>query len=115
MLSTAPLTWPTPAELDAIDDCMGGEGGALDQIDRLHSLLRRFVSLGVCPSIEVAEAIERGADPLTLETVGAVASCLAKLRHDLDFALDEVRTMEQMRDAMALEVVIPTSAAGDDA
>lgn len=112
--TNAPLTWPTPAELHTISGCMGGEDGAVDQIDCLKSTLSRLVNLDVAPSIEdVADAIERGSERLTLEHVGAVTSCLAKLRFDLEHALDDVLTMENQRDAMALEVV--TSGASNDA
>lgn len=112
--TTAPLTWPTSAELDSIGDCMGGEEGALARIMSLQEELDRRVNLDVSPSIEeVREAIERGSEPLTLENVGAVASCLARLRLDLEFALGSVRAMETQRDAMALEVVTPKG--GDDA
>lgn len=113
--TTAPLTWPTTAELDALTACFDGDDSPLARISDLHGSLKEMINLDVAPSIEdVRQAIERGAEPLTVEHVGALSSCLAKLRCDVDFMLGEIRDMERQRDAMALEVV-PFPKGGDDA
>src|SRR5688500_17314462 len=92
--TTRPLTWPTLADLDGIADCLGGEGGPMEVVAELQDRMNLLVTLDVAPSIEeVQEAIDRGAEPLTLQDVGAFASCLARLRFDLEWLLDAVRTM----------------------
>lgn len=115
--TTRPLTWPTTAELDKLTACFEGDGadGPMQRICDLQDTLNRLINLDVAPSIEeVQDAIERGAEPLTVEHVGALSSCLAKLRFDIDHMSDAVRDMERQRDVMALEVV-PCPKGGDDA
>lgn len=77
----------------------------MNQVVTLQDKLDLLVNLNVAPSVEeVQEAIERGAEPLTIEHVGALTSCLAKLRFDIDHIAGIVRAMERQRDMMAVEV-----------
>lgn len=110
--TTGPLTWPTHAELDALSD---GSSAAMEPIEAVHGTLKGLVNLDVAPSIEdVRDAIERGAEPLSLEHVGALTSCLAKLRFDVEWLCRELEAMERIRDVMALEVE-PFPKGGNDA
>lgn len=104
MPSTTAKAWPTVAELTAttITNCMGDDDGPHIQIVRLREALESLLNLDVAPSVSRPPEAEL----LTLETVGALTSTLAKLRFDLEYALGEVREMELMRDAMALEVEV---------
>lgn len=109
-MSITALTWPTVDEIAAAGGCMGGDdgcSGAYLAIEELKETFALLVDLNVGPSIRTDE-------PLTLETIGVLTSTLAKIRFDLEYALDSVRTMELQRDAMALEVV-PCPKGGDDA
>lgn len=76
---------------------MGGKDGPHEQVGWLHDTLSPLLDLDAAP------AIVNEADPPSLETVGALSSTLAKLRFDLQYALDSVRDMERFRDAVALE------------
>lgn len=103
--TTAPLTWPSAAELDILSGCIEG---VYPRLEPLADALNRLVNLDSAPSVEeVSAAIERGAEPLSLETVGALSSCLAKIRFDLEHLVGTVEHMERQRDVMALEVVTP--------
>lgn len=99
-------TWPTVAEIAAVANCMGGETGPHEQVLALRSSFDRLFDLDVAPSIDED-------DPPTLETIGVLSSTLAKLRFDLEYALDSVRHMERLRDVMALEAGLSGEASGD--
>lgn len=92
-VATIAKTWPTVAELEATGDSVGCN----EPVELLRSTLERLVDLDVGPSIVSA------AEPLTLETLGALTRCLARIRFDLEHQLREVQAIEFMRDAMALE------------
>lgn len=99
MPSTTVKTWPTVAEFEAVADALGGDNAPYIRIEGLTWQLERLVDLDVLPTLV------DGVTPPTMETLGALTSCLARLRFDLEYALTRVRTMELQRDAMALEVV----------
>ena len=86
----------------------------MQRISDLQDTLNQLIDPDFAPAIEeVRDALKRGAEPLTVEHVGALSSCLAKLRFDIDHMQNAVRDMERQRDVMALEVV-PCPKGGDD-
>jgi hypothetical protein len=106
-MTTEAKTWPSLVEFDAVAGCIGRDGGAMWQIEGLRDAIGRVVDLGFAPSI--VDDAERP----SLETVGALASCLAQLRFDLKWVTERVKELEQMRDVVALEVEIPAEVRSD--
>lgn len=97
------LTWPTVAEIEAAAGCMAAPDGCSGAYLAIEELTEAFAPL---VSLDVAPAITDDTEPLTIETLGALTSTLAKLRFDLEYALGDVRKLELQRDAMALEVKV---------
>lgn len=100
--ATAPKTWPTLAEFEVVADCMGGDDPPYEHLDGLAS---RIEKLGVGDDLD-GTAIPVSFEPITMETLGALTSCLAKVRMDLELALGTVSKMEGWRDELALEAIV---------
>lgn len=101
---TLPLLWPTTDELASLARSLAPEGTVGDRLELLRMQLGRLVDLGAAPATEAA--LEAGAFPATWELVGALSGLTTRLRTDIEAMLDEIRTIEQMRDAIAFDLVL---------
>lgn len=108
--ATAPKTWPTLAEFERIADCMGGDPAPYEHLDGLASRLEKLVGVDDDGTVILGES-----EPMTMETLGGLTSCLARVRMDLELALGTVSKLEGWRDELALETIVddPEKAGAD--
>jgi hypothetical protein len=98
----APLTWPTRDAFARTGNCLATP---VEQVSTLYEELSKIVPVEESVSYDgVRDVIERGADPVSYELVGAFTTCLAKLRVDLEYLLETVRKMERQRNEIAIEI-----------
>ncbi len=108
MTETETKTWPTLDEIAFTTRATALEDDELyARIESLKHALERNIDMDFAP------AILEDVEPPPMPMIGALTACLAKLRFDLEYALDAVATMERYRDVIALESTYPAEASVD--